>query len=156
MTSQEWIRFYDQNSKYAEFSNFYVHKKPLVIDNEEYKSVEHYFQAQKYANDKADNLVFKELIRTQTTPGKAKVLANPIKYTRYEWEVKLKKLREGCKLVFDSVEWDAKRDNVMVKALMAKFTQDDHCKNLLLGTGDAVLSEHTPRDKYWGSGGDFK
>lgn len=156
MASQQWIRFYDSKADYFEFSNFYLHKPPLVIDGEKYKTTEHYFQAQKYANDKADNHEFMTLIKNQNTAGQAKMLANPIKKARWEWENKLKNIRESYKdrIVFDPIEWNAKRDEVMLKALLAKFTQDEHCKKKLLSTKDAILSEHTPRDHYWGSGGD--
>jgi N-glycosidase YbiA len=155
-SSKQWIRFYDPKAEYFEFSNFYKHKTPLVIDGEKYKTTEHYFQAQKYDNDMADNREYAKLIKSQNTAGQAKMLANPIKKARWEWEKKLKEVREEYedRIVFDPVEWNAKRDAVMLKALMAKFTQDQHCKKVLLSTGDAVLSEHTPRDHYWGSGGD--
>jgi ribA/ribD-fused uncharacterized protein len=42
----------------------------------------------------------------------------------------------------------------MMDALRAKFTQDEELKATLLGTGDAVLVEHTANDSYWGDGGD--
>lgn len=157
MDSSQWIRFYDPKEEYFEFSNFYVHKPPIVIDGEKYKTTEHYFQAQKYANDTADNLEFMNLIKNQNTAGQAKMLANPIKRARWDWEKKLKEVREEYedRIFFDPDEWNAKRDSVMLKALLAKFTQDVHCKKKLLSTGDSILSEHTKRDHYWGSGGDL-
>jgi len=157
MGSQQWIRFYDPKADYFEFSNFYVHKPQLIIDGEQYKTTEHYFQAQKYATDKADNLEFMTLIKNQNTAGQAKMLANPVKKARWAWEKKLKEVRETYedRIVFDPVDWNAKRDTIMLKALFAKFTQDEHCKKKLLSTGNAILSEHTPRDHYWGSGGDL-
>ena len=36
----------------------------------------------------------------------------------------------------------------------AKFSQHDELRAMLLGTGDAVLIEHTTKDNYWGDGGD--
>jgi hypothetical protein len=42
----------------------------------------------------------------------------------------------------------------MEKALIAKFTQHEDLRALLLGTGDAPLIEHTANDDYWGDGGD--
>ncbi len=44
----------------------------------------------------------------------------------------------------------------MLKALTAKFSRDNHPElfEFLLSTGDAMLVEHTPRDKYWADGGD--
>ncbi len=51
-------------------------------------------------------------------------------------------------------DWMAVRDDVMRTALMAKFTQHDDLRAVLLGTGAAVLVEHTNNDSYWGDGGD--
>ncbi len=42
----------------------------------------------------------------------------------------------------------------MHQALTAKFTQHKDLQTQLLQTGDAILVEHTKRDKYWGDGGD--
>ncbi len=42
----------------------------------------------------------------------------------------------------------------MLDALRAKFTQHEELRELLLGTGDAGLVEHTANDSYWGDGGD--
>lgn len=149
-----WIRFYDPKAEYFEFSNFYKHKKPIIIDGEKYKTTEHYFQAQKYADDIGRNLEYMKLIKDQNTGGQAKMLANPIKKTRWAWEEKLKELREEYQddIHFDPVKWNSIRDDIMLKALIAKFSQDEHCKKVLLSTGDAILCENTKRDAYWGNG----
>ena len=42
----------------------------------------------------------------------------------------------------------------MLQALRAKFTQHADLAEILLGTEDAELIEHTERDSYWGDGGD--
>ena len=42
----------------------------------------------------------------------------------------------------------------MRRALLAKFTQHDDLRAVLLGTGEADLVEHTASDAYWGDGGD--
>lgn len=36
--------------------------------------------------------------------------------------------------------------------LLAKFSQNDYLKNLLLGTDDAILAECSPYDRIWGIG----
>lgn len=148
----DWIRFCDANN--MEFSNFYVHKIPLVIDGKEYRTIEHYFQSQKYAKDIGKNLEFMQLIIDQSTPYKAKILASiPRKKVIWSWQKTLMDIREKYKNdIFFDKEWDNKRDDVMLKGLIAKFTQDEHCKEILLSTGNAILSEDST-DKYWGSGG---
>ena len=42
----------------------------------------------------------------------------------------------------------------MREAVLAKFSQHEDLRAVLLGTGDALLVEHTERDSYWGDGGD--
>lgn len=53
-------------------------------------------------------------------------------------------------------DWETVKNNVMKKALTAKFTQHEDLKILLLSTGEAKLIEHTENDAYWGDGGDGK
>jgi hypothetical protein len=42
----------------------------------------------------------------------------------------------------------------MREVVLAKFTQHTEIREILLGTGDALLIEHTENDNYWGDGGD--
>ena len=51
-------------------------------------------------------------------------------------------------------DWPSVKDQIMLKALRAKFTQDKHLRQLLLDTKDRKLVEHTTNDSYWGDGGD--
>jgi ribA/ribD-fused uncharacterized protein len=51
-------------------------------------------------------------------------------------------------------DWEAVKDQVMLEALRAKFTQHEDLRAILLGTGEARLVEHTANDSYWGDGGD--
>lgn len=53
-------------------------------------------------------------------------------------------------------DWESAKDNVMKKAVLAKFSQHDELKALLLSTGDAKLIEHTENDDYWGDGDNGK
>ena len=46
------------------------------------------------------------------------------------------------------------QDQVMMKALHAKFTQHENLKQLLLGTEDKTLVFESENDSYWGSGKD--
>jgi N-glycosidase YbiA len=50
--------------------------------------------------------------------------------------------------------WDSVRDDYMSDAILAKFTQHEALRSLLISTGDAILVEHTEKDIYWGDGGD--
>lgn len=48
--------------------------------------------------------------------------------------------------------WSGIRQIVVYEGLMEKFTQNDHLKLELLGTGDAILAECAVKDRIWGIG----
>ena len=121
------IKFYSVSEKYGEFSNFAFF--PIKLKGKLWKTTEHYFQAQKFA-EKAHQ----EKIRKAASPMKAAQLGRSRK-------VRILK------------NWDNMRDNVMYDALKAKFTQHENLKNMLLETEDSILIEHTENDSYWGDGG---
>jgi ribA/ribD-fused uncharacterized protein len=131
---EEPIAFYSKKPEYREFSNFYMEPFKLTDMNDIEKlwpSVEHYFQAMKFPADPD----YREKIRTAPTPEKAKLLGGN----------KAKKI---------DPQWDTKRDDVMRKALYAKFSQNEQLRNKLLSTGNRTLIEENPTDGYWGSGND--
>ncbi|HEY7546158.1 MAG TPA: NADAR family protein, partial [Blastocatellia bacterium] len=51
-------------------------------------------------------------------------------------------------------DWESVKDQVMLKAVRAKFEQHPELAETLLGTGEAQIIEHTANDRYWGDGGD--
>jgi hypothetical protein len=122
------VYFHSRIACYREFSNFYV--APFEVGGVCWASVEHYYQAQKTDDDAQAAWV-----RKSQSAGEAK--------------------RRGrrVKLRFD---WDRVKGSVMLTALRAKFTQNIHLRDLLLGTGDARLHEDSPDDLYWGVRGHDK
>ncbi len=95
-----------------------------MIDGEKWKTVEHYFQAMKCTDASERNK-----IKNSSTPTIAKSLG------------------QKCKLIKN---WEEIKEDVMYKALEAKFTQNLELKELLISTGDMKLIEDSPYDKYWG------
>lgn len=126
----EVIKFYSVNDEYGEFSNFALF--PIKLDEKIWPTTEHYFQAQKFLDK-----TYQEKIRKAKTPMLAAALGRDRK----------QKIRK---------DWESVKNNVMKKALIAKFTQHQQLKELLLFTNDAKLIEHTENDNYWGDGGDGK
>ncbi len=124
------IKFYSTQDEFGEFSNFAYF--PIKLDGKLWHTTEHYFQAQKFADEH-----YQEKIRAEKSPMLAARLGRDRK----------QKLRK---------DWQSVKNNVMKKALMAKFSQHDDLKILLLSTGEAKLIEHTENDAYWGDGGDGK
>lgn len=126
------INFYGCRNAYGEFSNFYP--APIKIDGVVWPTTEHYFQAQKFLGQ-ADGEEYMEQIRLEPSAAVAKKLGS----TR---SIKLRP------------DWERVKEEVMSKALHAKFTQHPELATVLLSTGTAVLAEHTSNDRYWGDGGD--
>jgi ribA/ribD-fused uncharacterized protein len=53
---------------------------------------------------------------------------------------------------FDEQAWASRRFDLVVAGNVAKFGQNAALRNYLLGTGDRVLVEASPRDRVWGIG----
>lgn len=122
------INFYRTGDAYGSFSNFAPY--PIEVDGKLWPTVEHYFQAQKFAGTEHE-----EAMRLEPSPMVVARMGRDRK----------KPLRP---------DWEALKDTIMRKAVLAKFTQHPALKDQLLGTGQAKLVEHTTNDSYWGDGGD--
>jgi ribA/ribD-fused uncharacterized protein len=122
------IRFYRSGDKHGCFSNFSRH--PVVMKGKVWPTSEHYFQAQKFAGTEHE-----EAIRTASGPGDAARMGRD----------RRRPLRP---------DWEQVKDDIMREVVLAKFTQHEDLKRILLETGDAELVEHTANDAYWADGGD--
>jgi ribA/ribD-fused uncharacterized protein len=125
---QDVVQFYSVSDEHGEFSNFAPF--PITLDGKVWPTSEHYFQAQKFTGTE-----HAEAIRKTRSPMIAARMGRDRK----------KPLRR---------DWEAVKDQIMLLAVRAKFTQHAELAALLLATGDAVLVEHTTNDSYWGDGGD--
>lgn len=122
------INFYRANGEYGCFSNFSRH--PVVIDGETWPTTEHYFQAQKFAGTEHEKEIQK-CISPMTAADMGRDRSRPLRS-----------------------DWEQVKDDIMRKAVMAKFTQYPNLREMLLNTKDAIIVEHTKNDSYWGDGGD--
>ena len=120
------ISFYVPSDEYGFLSNFSAHG--FSLDNRYWPTVEHYFQAQKFAGSE-----YEERIRLSRTPREAKSLGQ----TR---ELALRP------------DWNSLKIDVMRRALMAKFSTHGELRDALLATGDEELVENAPNDYFWGCG----
>jgi ribA/ribD-fused uncharacterized protein len=122
------ICFFSQSETHREFSNF----APFWIDLDEarWPSVEHYYQAQKFADPQ-----LRKAIRKAAKPVIAKNLADQNKAA----------IRP---------DWDAVKDEVMYRAVKRKFELHPQLRALLLATGEEDIVESAPTDYYWGVGRD--
>lgn len=120
------IHFYRTTGDYGCFSNFSRHS--VFLDGVRWPTSEHYFQAQKFLDP-----AIRERIRMAKTPREAADMGRDRKLP----------LRP---------DWEQVKDDVMRKAVEAKFTQREELKEILLSTGDEELIEQTTNDHYWGCG----
>jgi N-glycosidase YbiA len=125
----ETLYFYMANEgPYGCFSNFSRHG--FELDGKYWKTSEHYFQAQKFTGTE-----HADAVRDAPSPRQAAEMGRDRK----------RPLRR---------DWESVKDDVMRRAVLAKFqTHDDLCE-ILLSTGDALLVEKTTNDYYWGCGTD--
>jgi len=124
----EVINFYYGNNPYGNFSNFFMYA--ITLNGKRWPTSEHYFQGQKFKTPQYQNK-----IRSVGSPMKAALLGRSRK----------EPLRR---------DWERVKDNIMRDAARAKPSQKSDLKEKLLGTGDALLVEHTVNDRYWCDGGD--
>lgn len=122
------INFYKVKEEFGCFSNFAAYT--IELDGKVWPTSEHYFQAQKFAGTE-----FEEEIRRVKSPMIAARMGRD----------RSRPLR---------ADWERVKNEVMRRAVLAKFTQHAELRDTLLETGDAMLVEHTRNDSYWGDGGD--
>jgi ribA/ribD-fused uncharacterized protein len=137
------IFFYDDagpGSNY-EFANFFS-CPALIIDGVSWPTTEHYFQAQRFTDPRAQ-----EFIRNCATPRAAFecVRGGNLEFNAFR--------NADPSFGDQDAAWHAKKPQVMYKALCAKFRQNPRFWELLNGTGNQVLVEDAGgRDPYWGNG----
>jgi ribA/ribD-fused uncharacterized protein len=121
------IAFYGaRHPDYGCFSNFSPHG--FALDGLWWPTVEHYFQAQKFVGSPDADAV-----RLAPSPKEARRLGRQ----------RHRSLRP---------DWQSARDDVMRRAVLAKFRAHPEIRAVLLSTGDEPIVESAPRDYYWGAG----
>ncbi|HSI84323.1 MAG: NADAR family protein [Candidatus Methylacidiphilales bacterium] len=120
------IRFFGKDNPNGEFSNFAPY--PFTLDDAEWPTVEHYFQAQKFLDP-----IEKERVRVAASPAKARSLGRR-------------------RTVPIRTDWEAVKLGIMKDGVRAKFAQHAELRRILLATGDEEIIEASPRDYTWGCG----
>ena len=123
----ERIQFHSKAAAYSEFSNFY--EAQFELDGKIWKTVEHYFQHEKFP----ENTALQEKISQANTAAAAKQLGK-------------------ARTPTFRADWNDVRDEVMKRAVEAKFQQNPTLLQLLLETGSTRLEEKSLFDAYWGTG----
>jgi ribA/ribD-fused uncharacterized protein len=123
------VCFHNPNEENGYLSNWYL--STFNIMNREFSSMEQFMMYQK-AFFFHDNVVCKKILETQdvsTIKGLGRLVSG-----------------------YDDNYWNGIRQIVVYEGLMAKFSQNDRLKGLLLETGNAILAECAVKDKIWGIG----
>jgi ribA/ribD-fused uncharacterized protein len=124
------IKFYDPTAAFGWLSTFSNH--PITLDGIQWPTVEHFFQAAKFPRSQ-----YRTLIKEAHWPADAKDLAA-------EWRA----VRRP--------DWNMVEEQVMQRALIAKFEQHPELLELLIATNPDLLIEDANDDEYWGCGQDGK
>jgi ribA/ribD-fused uncharacterized protein len=111
------------------FSQWY--DAPFEIDGDRYPTAEHFMMAEKAA-----------LFGDQATRAKVLVASNP----------GAAKALERSVIGFDEAKWMEHRFSIVVKANLAKFTQNPPLHQFLKQAASRVLVEASPVDRIWGIG----
>jgi ribA/ribD-fused uncharacterized protein len=123
------ISFYSNREKpYGVFSNFSAHA--FELDGQWWPTSEHYFQAHKFLDPEHT-----EAVRVAKSPMDAANMG-----------------RSRSRPV--RPDWESVKDDVMRRAVLAKFESHPHIRQILLDTGDEAIVEAAPNDRYWGAGAD--
>lgn len=119
------IRFHSKSPDNGWLSNFDT-RGSFSIEGATWRSVEHYYQAQKFEDPR-----LRSQIQNEPSAAGARKLA-----------------RSRPHLVRQ--DWDRVKEDVMRTALRAKFGQNRTLRKSLLDTGGAALVHHSSSDPFWG------
>lgn len=111
------------------FSQWWPHR--FEFDGISYPTAEHYMMAEK-ARVFGDQAALNEILTSETPKG-AKACGRKV---------------QG----FDNAVWQQHREDIVLRASLAKFGSDQTLRDYLVGTGDSVLVEASPPDQIWGIG----
>lgn len=144
---EEVIEFWKPRDPHGYLSNYWP--APVEVDGVTFGSTEHYYQMCKY-----DDEWMREQIRKAPSPHLSRELA----YMRLQKygndafnEIVREAQRRECKV---RAQWGEDKDNVMKRAVLAKFRQNKELRSKLDQTGTAHIVEASPFDSYWGHGKD--
>lgn len=121
----------DRNNEVSKscFSQWYP--APFTLEEVRYHSAEHYMMAEKARI--FHDLEVRDRIIATSNPGTAKALGREVKG-------------------FNQAIWEQQRMDIVIRANIAKFSQNKQLGEFLISTGTRVLVEASPVDKIWGVG----
>jgi ribA/ribD-fused uncharacterized protein len=128
---REYIFFLDENDDYGWLCNFF--ELPFTIDEITFLTNEHFYVWSKWKMFDSTNIELKQQIIEAPTGNAVKKLGSKIKNS-------------------DATRWDLEKVRIMKEGITAKFEQNEMYKKLLIDTGNKIIIETSPGDKFWGIG----
>ena len=125
----DYVDFYKEFGPLGYLANYSNHG--FYKNNIYYKTVEHYYQSEKF-----DNLDIKNKIINATTPKEASNIG-----------------RDRGNIRIDNFK--SIKNQVMFDGVYEKFKQNKDIRNKLIQTGNAIIREMTVDEYYWGIGKDL-
>lgn len=104
---------------------------PFAVDGQRYRTAEHWMMAEKarlFGDPEAERAAI-----DADHPALAKAAGQTVRD-------------------FDEEVWQRERFEIVVQGSVHKFGSDPQLRDYLLGTGERVLVEASPRDRIWGIG----
>ncbi|RUS17329.1 hypothetical protein BC937DRAFT_90114 [Endogone sp. FLAS-F59071] len=129
------IDFYNRGAPYYEFTNFFEAK--FTVDFLEWKTSEHYFQANKFPDHPQ---IYHEVFYADSARTAFNLSRRYHAKRRADWES------------LDPSTGRPFKENIMRIGLFHKFNSNPLLKYKLLSTSRAQIFEHTTNDRFWGDG----
>lgn len=123
------IGFHNPDEEYGFLSNWYLSE--FSIDGLVFSSMEQYMMYKK-AELFRDQEIGKRILNTQNV-GEIKALGRQVKN-------------------YSDIIWNGRRQIIVYRGLLEKFSQNEELRKKLLDTGESILAECAVQDRIWGIG----
>ncbi len=127
------ICFHNPEEENGYLSNWFL--SDFQVDGKLFTSMEQYMMYSKAML--FQDVEIAERIMSTTNVGKIKALGRVVKQ-------------------YNDVVWNGMRQIIIYEGLLAKFSQNEELKKLLLSTDNAILAECAVQDRIWGIGCSMK
>ncbi|MBO5087650.1 MAG: NADAR family protein [Lachnospiraceae bacterium] len=127
------ICFHNPEEENGYLSNWFL--SDFQVDGKWFTSMEQYMMYSKAML--FQDVEIAERIMSTTNVGKIKALGRVVKQ-------------------YNDVVWNGMRQIIIYEGLLAKFSQNEELKKLLLSTDNAILAECAVQDRIWGIGCSMK
>jgi len=124
MENEEAIRIFSPDAEYGFLSNYF--ECPIISKKIKWKSIEHYYQAQKFTGT-----IKEDQTRKLSSPDSDKCYAHSFQHL---WRP----------------DWDEVKIEIMREAVRDKFFQSAILAEELIATRSAILIEDSKKDFFWG------